>query len=158
MGLKPWTLLRLYPAAWRERYGDEFIALLEREGTGTRVVLNVLAGAFDAWVSPKVTGAYAPADADTFRFWRVQPPPDTRTYRERLPQIVLALALFAGFKAVAALLDAVTLDLAALPMAGGVASIPFWYEGFGPRTKVAAAAAMAAFMYCLSCAVILIWP
>jgi hypothetical protein len=51
--MKPLTLLRLYPRWWRERYGDEFLALLEREGTGRRVVVNVFAGAFDAWVSPK---------------------------------------------------------------------------------------------------------
>lgn len=51
--MKPHTLLRLYPRRWRERYGDEFAALLEKEGTGPRVVLSVVAGAFDAWVSPR---------------------------------------------------------------------------------------------------------
>lgn len=51
--MKPETLLRLYPRAWRERYGDEFLALLEKEGTGPRVVLSVLAGALDSWVSPR---------------------------------------------------------------------------------------------------------
>ena len=51
--MRPETLLRLYPRRWRERYGDEFVALLEKEGTGPRVVLSVMAGAFDAWVSPK---------------------------------------------------------------------------------------------------------
>src|SRR5688500_17074384 len=47
--IRPRTLLRLYPRAWRDRYGNEFVALLEKEGTGPRVVLSVLAGAFDAW-------------------------------------------------------------------------------------------------------------
>src|SRR5688572_19490863 len=51
--MKPTTLLRLYPRAWRQRYGEEFIALLEKEGTGKNVVMNVMAGAFDAWVSPR---------------------------------------------------------------------------------------------------------
>ena len=49
--MKPQTLLRLYPRPWRERYGDEFLALLEKEGTSARVVMSVLAGAFDAWIS-----------------------------------------------------------------------------------------------------------
>ena len=57
--MKPQTLLRLYPRAWRERYGDEFVALLEKEGTPPRVVLNVFAGAFDAWVSPGSRGDMA---------------------------------------------------------------------------------------------------
>ena len=57
--MKPRTLLRLYPRRGRERYGDEFIALLEREGTDARVVLNVMAGAFDAWVSPRSRGDMA---------------------------------------------------------------------------------------------------
>lgn len=57
--MRPETLLRLYPRAWRARYGDEFVALLEKEGTGPRVVMNVLAGAFDARVSPRSRGGMA---------------------------------------------------------------------------------------------------
>jgi hypothetical protein len=57
--MKPQTLLRLYPRRWRDRYGDEFLALLEQEGTGPRVVVSVFAGAFDAWMSPGSRGAMA---------------------------------------------------------------------------------------------------
>src|SRR5688572_6147871 len=57
--MKPRTLLKLYPRPWRERYGDEFLALLEKEGTRPGVVVNVLAGAFDAWVSPRSGGEMA---------------------------------------------------------------------------------------------------
>jgi hypothetical protein len=57
--MKPRTLLKLYPQPWRDRYGEEFVALLEREGTGLRVVVNVMAGAFDAWVSPRSGDAMA---------------------------------------------------------------------------------------------------
>ena len=57
--MKPRTLLRLYPRPWRDRYGAEFMALLEKEGTGLRVTFNVLAGAFDAWVSPRSRGEMA---------------------------------------------------------------------------------------------------
>lgn len=65
--MKPGTLLKLYPKTWRDRYGDEFVALLEKEGTGPRVVMNVLAGAFDAWMSPRspsemaLDGPFGPA-------------------------------------------------------------------------------------------------
>ena len=41
-------LVRLYPAPWRRRYGDEFLALLADEGVSPRVVLHVLLGALDA--------------------------------------------------------------------------------------------------------------
>jgi len=34
-------LLRLYPRDWRERYGDEFLTLLESEPVGLRVVADV---------------------------------------------------------------------------------------------------------------------
>lgn len=41
-------LLGLYPREWRERYGDEFAALLEDIGVTPGVVVDVLTGAFDA--------------------------------------------------------------------------------------------------------------
>ena len=43
-------LLRLYPAAWRTRYGDEFEALLEERPLGPFDVADVLLGAVDAHV------------------------------------------------------------------------------------------------------------
>jgi hypothetical protein len=41
-------LLRLYPAAWRRRFGDEFAALLEERPIGPFDVADVLLGAVDA--------------------------------------------------------------------------------------------------------------
>ncbi|HET6744921.1 MAG TPA: hypothetical protein VFH90_03635 [Candidatus Limnocylindria bacterium] len=41
-------LVRLYPAAWRERYGDELTALLEERPAGPFDVLDLLLGAIDA--------------------------------------------------------------------------------------------------------------
>ncbi|HKV83453.1 MAG TPA: hypothetical protein VJN88_02785 [Ktedonobacterales bacterium] len=41
-------LLRLYPIAWRARYGDEFAALLEARPMTPRIVLDVMTGALDA--------------------------------------------------------------------------------------------------------------
>jgi hypothetical protein len=39
------ALLRLYPAAWRERYGEELLALVDESGLTFRVVLNVMMAA-----------------------------------------------------------------------------------------------------------------
>ncbi len=36
---------RLYPGPWRDRYGDEFEALLDEAGTDVRIALDVFAGA-----------------------------------------------------------------------------------------------------------------
>lgn len=47
------ALLRLYPAAWRDRYGAEVAAMLAAEPLSARTVLDLLAGAVDARVSPQ---------------------------------------------------------------------------------------------------------
>ncbi len=44
-------LVHLYPRAWRARYGDEMLAVLEQHGTGWRTRLDLLRGAFDAHLS-----------------------------------------------------------------------------------------------------------
>jgi hypothetical protein len=41
-------LIRCYPARWRERYGDEFLALLEERPLGPYDVADILLGALDA--------------------------------------------------------------------------------------------------------------
>ena len=41
-------LIRCYPAAWRERYGDEFAAVLDERPLGPFDVADVLLGALDA--------------------------------------------------------------------------------------------------------------
>jgi hypothetical protein len=38
-------LLRLYPRAWRERYGDEWLALVEHRSLSLRVVIDVVLAA-----------------------------------------------------------------------------------------------------------------
>jgi hypothetical protein len=51
------TLLRLYPARWRARYGDEFEALLEARPLGPFDVLDIVLGAFDAHLHLRGLGA-----------------------------------------------------------------------------------------------------
>lgn len=41
-------LIRCYPAAWRARYGDEFLAILEERPLGPYDVADILLGAVDA--------------------------------------------------------------------------------------------------------------
>ena len=51
--MSPRRLVRLYPAVWRARYGDEFLALLEdRPPTGVAII-DVLWGALDAYLFPQ---------------------------------------------------------------------------------------------------------
>jgi hypothetical protein len=47
-------LLRLYPPAWRERYGDEFLAMLGTEPLRVAVVFDIVMAAIDAWLSADV--------------------------------------------------------------------------------------------------------
>jgi hypothetical protein len=50
-------LLLLYPRAWRERYGDEFLALLGEGPLSAREWVDVLRGAMDAWLSSEARPA-----------------------------------------------------------------------------------------------------
>jgi hypothetical protein len=50
-------LLRLYPAGWRTRYGDEFAAVLEERPLGPFDVADVLLGALDAHLHLRGLGA-----------------------------------------------------------------------------------------------------
>lgn len=50
--MSPSDLVRLYPRAWRARYGEEFIALLETAPRTRRDRLDILRGALDAHLHP----------------------------------------------------------------------------------------------------------
>lgn len=54
-------LLLLYPRPWRERYGEEFLALLGEGPLSASEWVDVLRGAMDAWLSAEVRGG-APAE------------------------------------------------------------------------------------------------
>lgn len=43
-------LVRMYPPGWRERYEEEFLALLEARRITPAVVVDVCRGAADAWL------------------------------------------------------------------------------------------------------------
>jgi hypothetical protein len=48
------SLLRLYPAVWRARYGDEFAELLAARPPSLRDRLDILLGAIDARIHPQL--------------------------------------------------------------------------------------------------------
>ena len=50
-------LVRLYPRAWRQRYGGEFVALLAQQRLSPRIILDIVLGALDAHVHPQVSAA-----------------------------------------------------------------------------------------------------
>ena len=50
-------LLRLYPRAWRDRYGDEFLATAGPGRLSAQQLLDVASGAIDAWLSSDVRNA-----------------------------------------------------------------------------------------------------
>ena len=59
------AILRLYPRAWRERYGDEILALLDERPPTLTDRFDLLRGAFDARLHPSLPGAVAPAPTET---------------------------------------------------------------------------------------------
>jgi hypothetical protein len=51
--MSPRRLVGLYPAAWRHRYGDEFLALLEDRPPAALQVVDIVWGAIDAYLFPQ---------------------------------------------------------------------------------------------------------
>jgi hypothetical protein len=51
--VKPAALVRLYPRAWRERYGEEFETLVASQDAGPRMIFDILLGALDARLAPQ---------------------------------------------------------------------------------------------------------
>lgn len=53
-------LLRLYPRAWRERYGEEFLVTVGHGALHLQQVIDIVSGAIDAWLSADVRRATRP--------------------------------------------------------------------------------------------------
>jgi hypothetical protein len=56
-------LIRLYPPAWRRRYGRELAELLAAQPVSFRTAMDLVAGAVDAWFNPQSSTAVTAADA-----------------------------------------------------------------------------------------------
>jgi hypothetical protein len=46
-------LLALYPPRWRRRYGEELRTLLREQSFSPAIVIDLVAGAIDAWLAPQ---------------------------------------------------------------------------------------------------------
>jgi hypothetical protein len=55
-------LIRLYPPAWRRRYGQELADLLATQPASLRTAFDLVAGAVDAWLNPQSSTAAMVAD------------------------------------------------------------------------------------------------
>jgi hypothetical protein len=56
-------LIRLYPPAWRRRYGPELEELLAAEPVSFRTAVDLVAGAADAWINPQSSTAATAVDS-----------------------------------------------------------------------------------------------
>ena len=56
-------LIRLYPPAWRRRYGRELAELLAAQPASFRTAVDLVAGAVDAWLNPQSSTAVTAANA-----------------------------------------------------------------------------------------------
>ena len=56
-------LIRLYPPAWRRRYGRELAELIATQPASFGMALDLVAGAIDAWFNPQSSTAATAADA-----------------------------------------------------------------------------------------------
>jgi hypothetical protein len=50
-------MLRLYPARWRARYGEEFGAVLASQRASVGLIVDVVGGAIDAHLHPQILGS-----------------------------------------------------------------------------------------------------
>lgn len=70
-------LLRLYPRAWRERYGDELAEIVAARPASPQLVLDLLGGAIDAHLTPttlarRLDGATTPTEGETDMVFRLK--------------------------------------------------------------------------------------
>jgi hypothetical protein len=68
-------LLRLYPAPWRRRYGEEVAGMIAGRRFSFGIAIDLVAGAIDVWLHPSVTLAAASA---------VEPHTEEKTMLSRL--------------------------------------------------------------------------
>jgi hypothetical protein len=61
--MKTTRLLRLYPRAWRDRYGEELLEVVGRDSVTLQQAIDIVSGAIDAWLSTEVRTATRAASA-----------------------------------------------------------------------------------------------
>jgi hypothetical protein len=128
-------LLGLYPRGWRERYGDEFLALAGDRPLSPTQVIDVVSGAIDAWLSADVrrhtsTRPVAEGGAMVFKAFACDRTGVTPADGLIGAGIMIAIAVVLKVIAAAALRDGyAAVALASKEMAFPIsftASMPFW--------------------------------
>jgi hypothetical protein len=59
-------LVWLYPARWRRRYGEEFLAVLDQQPLTPRILVDILRGALDARLHPRPISRARPVRSCSF--------------------------------------------------------------------------------------------
>jgi cytochrome b6-f complex iron-sulfur subunit len=67
-------LLRLFPRGWRERYADEFLALIEDRPPGVRDTLDIVRSALDARLRPRAWGLERAVEGQLLMAGAPEPP------------------------------------------------------------------------------------
>lgn len=73
-----WTL-RLFPHRWRERYGEEFLALIDDRPPGLRDTLDIVVSAVDARIRPRAWGLAETMSSPVLMTTTPDPPPSQIT-------------------------------------------------------------------------------
>ncbi len=141
--MRPESLLRLYPPAWRARYGDEFLALASERPLGPRQTIDIISGALDAWLTADVRRATrprpAPAGGTAMSKTLACAPPSTTSRRDALigAAIMIGASLvltFLGLQAKARGWDTAAETILSLSFPAALAmSLPFWLMGSASR-------------------------
>ena len=116
------ALLRLYPRAWRARYGDEFLTLVEDQGLSWRGVVDVVAAA-GVERARSIAAAVRELDAPPSA-----PLLPVTTFREWIAQKAAILALFA----------AAVLALGAVGVPYPPRKATFWWPGMRAKAMSSA--------------------
>lgn len=132
-------LLRYYPRAWRERYGEEFLATAGSDRLSMQQVIDITSGAIDAWLSSDVRNATRAAGAAatgggtmTVRTMLCSRSNVRYTTRDSLIAACVMIGLTAAFSALGLVLkyagwtltSTVVLNVAV--MGSMMISLPFW--------------------------------
>jgi hypothetical protein len=151
-------LLRLYPRAWRERYGEEFAALVESQPLRPGLVLDILAGAIDARLSPQLRSESPPADRGghvmkllTLRCSEVRNLSRADQWRAALLMLAITIGLSLANLGLNRLFgDSPFLEaagIAAFPVAVTIGTMPLYMRNHSLAAKAVIITAMSALVY-----------
>jgi len=143
-------LMTLYPRRWRDRYGEEFLVLLESQPASIGVFVDVLAGAIDAHLAPQwrrgLDEAAASTPGGTIMKRLALRCADT-PYRSRAEQLRYALLTIVSAAAVSVLyiwarriakdsLFVEALGLSAFPISLMVGTMPMYLRDHSPAARI----------------------